>query len=214
MKKKWFKSAALVGLIAVLSIPLMGFSSHEKEKEKERLDIELRSGGIGVPFGQLPPDVPAGLYHQPKDGIISGAIGCQPDVHVFDKSNVGMGPFGPETEHIVFTAGIKEISTQKKAEQLEKDGVTIYVEISSNRHKILTLPFHLHETPDPNTNKPFWVSTLYFEGDITGPGRTAVDLPTGEYSYKFKAKDKKGRVVDEWEPKNHKFTIVKSAVNK
>jgi hypothetical protein len=212
MKKKWFYSVAMIGLIAVLLIPLMGFSSTSKGQTKIKPNlITLKSGGIGVPLDQ----VPAELYHQPLDGIISGAIGCQPDVHVFDKSNTAMGPFGPETEHIVFTAGVAEIPKQKIAEAIA-DKFTIYVEITSNGQKVLELPFRLHQTPDPNTGKPFWVSALYFEGDIQGKGRTAVNLPTGEYSYKFKAKviNKNGPVLDVWVPKNHKFTIIDSSTDK
>ncbi|MFC3885595.1 hypothetical protein ACFOU2_19825 [Bacillus songklensis] len=80
---------------------------------------------------------------------------------------------------------------------------------------IKQLKIKLHPSPDPNTEKPFWVSALYFEGDIQGEGRTAIDLPTGEYNYKFKAKenDKNGHVLDVWVPENHKFTIVNSAAD-
>jgi hypothetical protein len=203
MKKKWFYSATLVGLIAVLLIPLMGFSragDRHDENEKARQHVELRSGGLGVPMNQLPPDL-AGLYHEPKDGIISGAIGCQPDIHVFSKSNVGQGPFGPEPEHIVFSAGIKEISTQAKANKFDASGSKIYVQITSDRHIVLEQAFHQHETLDPNTQKPFWVSAVY----LGGPA--AANLPTGEYSYKFIAKDKYGHVIDVWQPEKHKITI-------
>lgn len=194
----------------MLLIPLMGFSSAgNRHSEKEKEDIELRSGGIGVPMSALPPEA-AGLYHEPKDGIISGAIGCQPDIHVFSKSNIGTLDGQQTAEHIVFTAGIKGISTPTDANQFDASGSKIYVQITSNHKKVLEQVFYQHPFVDPNTQKPFWVSTIYLKGDVpggAGPGRSAIDLPTGDYSYKFVAKDKKGHVVDVWEPENHEFTI-------
>jgi hypothetical protein len=210
--KKWLYSALLAGLVAILLIPLMGFSANAKGKGKLMPNqITLQSGGVGVPLG-LAEELFPGLYHSPTDGIIGGVagglgLGCVPDVHEFSKSVEG--------EHIVFTAGVKEFETNDDAAALLEE-FTIYVEITSNGHKVAELPFNYHADPatgdgvDPNTGKPFWVSALYF----TDPGypTNVIDLPTGEYEYKFKAKanskNNKGHVLDVWVPKNHKFTIL------
>ncbi|PLR96493.1 hypothetical protein [Bacillus sp. T33-2] len=214
MKKRLY-SALLAGLAAVLLFSLMGFSTQAKGKHSFNLNlINLESGGIGVPLGMANEQFP-GLYHQPTDGIIAGnggiGFGCVPDVHEFNKSTAG--------EHIVFTAGVKEFATHAAAAKF-LDYFSIYVEIRSNGKKVLELPFQYHvnhETGevavDPNTGKPFWVSALYFKNAY--PGATVIDLPTGEYNYKFKAiskgikgHGKKGYVLDVWAPKNNKFTIV------
>ncbi|MBS4211297.1 MULTISPECIES: hypothetical protein [Neobacillus] len=203
MKKKWFYTVALAGLIA---IPLSGFSSDAKSKMKIMPNqITLESGGTSVPYSLIP-NFPS-FYHQPMDGIISGALGCVPDKHEFNKSTPG--------EHIVFTAGIGEFSTEEQALALNDD-FTIYVEITSNGQRVLELPFEYHRAPDgttvdPNTKKPFWVSALYFKSIKEGPiERKGIDLPTGEYNYKFKVKvnGKNGHILDVWVPKNHKFTII------
>lgn len=203
--KKWMYSVLTAGLIAILLIPLMGFSANAKGKKAIMPNqITLQSGGIGVPF-EMVGDLYPGVYHQPADGIISGELGCVPDVHEFNKSVPG--------EHIVFTAGVKEFATNDDAAAL-LDEFTIYVEITGNGQKIMELPFYYHADPetgegvDPNTGKPFWVSALYFSEAY--PGATVIDLPTGEYNYKFKAKanGKNGKVLGNWVPKNHKFTIV------
>lgn len=213
--KKWIYLAVTAGLIAMLLVPLMGFSANAKGKpEPNKImpnQITLRSGGIGVDFADPEfldaPDYVKAMYHQPVDGIISGQLGCVPDVHVFNKSVPG--------EHIVFTAGVKEFA--KHADVVNfLDDFTIYVEITGNGQKILELPFYYHADPetgegvDPNTNRPFWVSALYFADAY--PGATVINLPTGEYNYKFKAKanGKNGHVLGNWVPKNHKFTIVDS----
>ncbi|NOU97413.1 hypothetical protein GC093_29905 [Paenibacillus sp. LMG 31456] len=213
MRKKVLFSAAAIGLIAALSIPLIGFGTTTAYAKVKPNQVTLESGGVGVPIGIGPFDPK--IYHEPTDGIISGALGCVPDTHEFDKSNTGIGPGGVEHEHIVFTAGVTEISEQGEAVESKGD-FTLYVEITSNGQKLIELPFRLHDTPDPNTGKPFWVSALYFEGNVQGDGRTAINLPTGEYNYKFKAKEigKNGHVLDVWVPKNHKFTIVDSADKK
>jgi hypothetical protein len=212
MKKKLLYSASVVGLSAALLIPLMGFSSNANDKGKVNSgNFALESGGIGVPIGVGPFD--PDTYHKPTDGIISGAVGCVPDVHTFNKQNTGIGPDGSiEPEHIVFTAGVTEISDQKRAGKFAVK-YTIYVEISSGDQVIKELPFALHATPDPNTEKPFWVSAVYFAGDIQGEGRTALDLQPGDYTYKFKAKDKNGNDLDTWIPENHTFTITDQPVN-
>jgi hypothetical protein len=191
MKKKWLLTAASIGLSAVLMIPLMGFSTAAPGQTKiSPNQITLESGGWGVP---------GGIEHEPKDGIISGALGCQPDIHEFDKARQG--------EHIVFTASVKEFKTEQDAAGL-KDDFTIYVEIRSNGQSVAEYPFEYHHNPitnvdvDPNTNRPFWVS----------PVNNLAVFPTGEYNYQFKAKDKNGHVLDVWVPKNHKFTIIDSSV--
>jgi hypothetical protein len=201
MKKKWLYSAALTGALVVGSIPLMGFSSVSAAQGKiQPNQITLQSGGTSVP--KVAP-----IYKgEPQDGIISGAAGCQPDLHEFDKSTVG--------EHIVFTAGIKEVTTSAQAVDFVNSGAKIYVEIKSNGQTVRELPFELHAMPvkgevkevdDPNTGLPFFVTAVNLNGD------NAVELPTGDYNYQFKAKDEKGRVLDVWAPKNHKFTIIDSA---
>lgn len=205
MKKKLFYSAAVVGLTTVLTIPLMGFSSTAPGQTKIKPNqITLESGGTSVPYSLMGDP---GFYHQPSDGILSGTEACQPDVHEFDKSKTAINPQGEvEPGHIVFTAGIKEITEVEQADKFVANGGNIYVEITSNGQKVLELPFTTHPA-DPNTNEPFWVSTLFFGGDIDSKGRKSVDLPTGEYNYQFKAKDKNGHVLDVWVPKNLKFTI-------
>ncbi|PLT33916.1 hypothetical protein [Bacillus sp. V5-8f] len=108
--KKWLYSVVMAGLIAVLLIPLMGFSSHEKDKQNPHYkpdEITLESGGLGVPYGVDPT-----IYREPKDGIISGAAGCEPDLHEFNKNTPGPG------EHIVFPAGVKALTTHEKAAPL------------------------------------------------------------------------------------------------
>ncbi|MBM7652514.1 hypothetical protein [Neobacillus cucumis] len=204
MKKKWLYSAALTGALVVGSIPLMGFSSVSAAQGKiQPNQITLESGGTSVPYKQMG-DSP---YHAPVDGIISGTQGCQPDLHEFDKSIAG--------SHIVFTAGIKEVLTKEDAANFENSGAQIFVEIKSNGQTVKELPFELHAMPDngelkevddPNTGLPFWVSAVYLNGS-----RNFVDLPTGDYNYQFKVKDEKGRVLDVWTPKNHKFTIIDSS---
>jgi hypothetical protein len=209
MKKKLFYSAAAIGLSTVLTIPLMGFSSVAPGPTKVKPNqITVESGGTSIPYKTMGEQ---GLYHQPTDGIISGTAGCQPDIHEFDKSEKATNPYTGEVEpgHIVFTAGIKEIADVEQANSFVEKGANIYVEITSNGQKVLELPFTTHE-PDSNTNEPFWVSTVYLNGAVPGgesDGRTSIDLPTGEYNYQFKAKDKNGHVLDVWVPKNHKFTI-------
>jgi hypothetical protein len=202
MKKKLTYSAAVLGLTAVLSIPLMGFSAEAQGQNKiQPNQITLESGGTSV--SKVAP-----IYNgEPKDGIISGQVACQPDLHEFDK--------GIDGSHIVFTAGIKEITTSAEAVNFVNSGSKIYVEITSNGQKVAELPFSLHEMPvngvvkevdDPNTNKPFFVSAIFLNGNA--------NLPTGEYNYQFKAKDENGHVLAVWAPKNHKFTITDSkAIN-
>jgi hypothetical protein len=183
--KRWFYTLGLAGLIAVLLIPLMGFSSNaEGQKILKPNQIMLESGGIGVPG-----------FEKPRDGIISGTAGCVPDLHEYDKT----AEFG----HIVFSAGVKKMRNQEQAEKNPE--LKIFVEISSEGKIVGEFPFVLHETPDPNTEKPFWVSAIYFEEAYTGAN--VIDLPTGDYNYKFIAKDKNDKVLDVWVPKNHKFTI-------
>jgi hypothetical protein len=206
--KRWLYTVGFAGLIAILLIPLMGFSANAKGQTKIKPNqITLESGGVGVPL-ELAEELFPGLYHSPTDGIISGAygeVGCVPDIHEFSKSNPG--------EHIVFTAGVEEFANNEDAAAFLED-FTIYVEITSNGQKVVELPFFYHADPqsgegvDPNTGKPFWVSALYFSEAY--PGAKVIDLPTGEYNYKFKAKanGKNGHVLDVWVPKNHKFTIV------
>lgn len=202
--KKWIYSVLTAGLIAVILVPLMGFSPNAKGKPKiSPNQITLQTGGVGVPLGEANEYFP-GVYHQPTDGIIGGVagglgFGCVPDVHEFSKSVEG--------EHIVFTAAVKEFASNADVEAL-LDDFTIYVEITSNGQKVIELPFFYHGE-DPNENKPFWVSALYFSEAY--PGANVINLPTGEYNYKFKAKanEKNGHVLDVWVPKNHKFTIVK-----
>lgn len=205
MKKKLSYSAAVLGITAVLAIPLMGFSSAAPGQTKvQPNDITLESGGTSVPYKQMDNS----LYHQPLDGIISGTQGCQPDLHEFDKSIPG--------SHIVFTAGIKEITTSTQAVNFVNSGSKIYVDITSNGQKIAELPFSLHEmqvngvvkeVDDPNTGNPFWVSAVFLNGN------NATNLPTGDYNYQFKAKDANGHVLAVWAPKNHKFTITDSTAN-
>ncbi|MDP4128366.1 MAG: hypothetical protein Q8912_15725 [Bacillota bacterium] len=201
MKKKLSYSAAVLGLTAVLAIPLMGFSAEAQGQSKiQPNQITLESGGTSVP--KVAP-----IYNgEPKDGIISGQVACQPDLHEFDK--------GIDGSHIVFTAGIKEVTSQAEAANFVKSGSQIYVEITSNGQKVVELPFSLHERPndngvltesdDPNTGLPFFVSAVHLNGD------NPVNLPTGEYNYQFKAKDQNGHVLAVWAPKNHKFTITDS----
>src|SRR5436305_9348053 len=118
MKKKWFYSAALAGLIA---IPLMGFSSTAQGQTKTQPNqITLVSGGTSVPYVAN-----SDVYHQPLDGIISASAGCQPDIHEFDKSKTFYNPFisKEEPEHIVFTAEISEfLKDRAKAEKFDQDG--------------------------------------------------------------------------------------------
>jgi hypothetical protein len=205
MRKKWIISVILA--VGLFGIPSAVFGAQGNGKISPN-QITLESGGVGVPLDWANEYFP-GLYHQPTDGIIAGnggiGAGCVPDVHEFNKSTEG--------EHIVFTAGVSEFATHADAAALLNE-FTIYVEITGNGQKILELPFYYHADPvtgdgvDPNTGKPFWVSALYFKEAY--PGATVVDLPTGEYNYKFKAKanGKNGHVLDVWVPKNHKFTIV------
>lgn len=203
MKKKLSYSAAVLGITAVLAIPLMGFSSEAQgQSEIQPNQITLVSGGTSVP--KVAP-----IYKgEPKDGIISGTAGCQPDLHEFDKSITG--------SHIVFTAGIKEITSSKEAINFVNSGSKIYVDITSNGQKVAELPFSLHEmqvngvvkeVDDPNTGNPFWVSAVFLNGN------NATNLPTGDYNYQFKAKDANGHVLAVWAPKNHKFTITDSTAN-
>jgi hypothetical protein len=209
MRKKWLLSATLaVGLFA---IPSVGFSAQAKISPNQ---ITLESGGFGGLLSEANEYFP-GLYHLPIDGITAGnggiGFGCVPDVHEFNKSIEG-------GESIIFTAGVSELATNSDAVAFLND-FTIYVEITSNGEKVLELPFYYHGNPetgdgvDPNTGKPFWVSALYFNEAY--PGATVVDLPTGEYNYKFiaKANGKNGHVLDVWVPKNHKFTIIDNGTN-
>jgi hypothetical protein len=196
MRKKWLLSVTVA--VGLLAVPSIGFGAPAKEKISPN-QITLESGGIGSP-----------LWHKPTDGIISGAAGCVPDIHVFSKGKVPT--VTGEPDHIVFTAGVKEIATLTDAKKYKADQegslFTIYVEITSNGQKLIELPLHYHKGPggineDPVTHKPFWVNALF-------PG--AIDLPTGDYNYSFKAKandeNGNGHVLGTWVPKNHKFTIV------
>jgi hypothetical protein len=194
MKKKLTYSAAVLGLTAVLSIPLMGFSSAAPGQTKVQPNqITLESGGTSVPKE-------APIYNgEPKDGIISGTAGCQPDLHEFDNSISG--------SHIVFTAGISEFGTDRnKAAAFETKGAKIYVEITSNGQKALEQALYLHPDVDKNTNKPFWVTAVRLNVN------DSATLPTGDYNYQFKAKDENGHVLAVWAPKNHKFTIIDNSV--
>lgn len=205
MRKKWLLSVTLAA--GLFAIPSVGFSAQAKVISPNQITLE--SGGTGAPLDIANEYFP-GLYHEPTDGIIAGiggvGAGCVPDVHEFNKSIEG--------EHIVFTAGVSEFATHTDAAAFLND-FTIYVEITSNGEKVLELPFQYHADPvtgegvDPNTGKPFWVSALYFKEAY--PGATVVDLPTGEYNYKFiaKANGKNGHVLDVWVPKDHKFTIIR-----
>jgi hypothetical protein len=204
MKKKLAYSAAVLGLTAVLSIPLMGFSAEAQGQSKiQPNQITLVSGGTSVPYFVDPT-----IHYQPLDGIISAAAGCQPDVHEFDKNAIANGPNGAEPAHIVFTAGISEFGTDRdKAVAFGENGASIDVEITSNGQKVLEQALSLHSGVDPNTNKPFWVTAVWLGGD------KSAHLPDGDYNYQFKAKDGKGHVLAVWAPKNHKFTITESSVN-
>jgi len=195
MKKKWLFHSLLAGM---LTIPLMGFSSPDApgQTKMKPNEITLESGGTSV------------LNAKSEDGIISGGLGCVPDIHEFSKSTPG--------EHIVFTAGISELEDREEALALN-DQFTIYVEIISNGGKNIELPFNYHIGPDgkdidPNTGKPFWVSAIFFDAEKAHPGSTVIDLPTGDYKYQFKVKENsknnKGHVLDVWAPKNNTFTIV------
>jgi hypothetical protein len=207
MKKKLTYSAAVLGLTAVLTIPLMGFSAEAQGQSKiQPNQITLQSGGTSIPIGIGPFSTAA--YHEPTDGIISAAAGCQPDLHEFDKNAIAYGPNGAEPAHIVFTAGISEFGTGRdKAEAFDEKGAKIDVEITSNGQKVMEQPLYLHPGVDPNTNKPFWVAAVWLKGD------KPANLPDGDYNYQFKAKDKNGHVLAVWAPKNHKFTITDSTEN-
>ncbi|MBP1934844.1 hypothetical protein [Ammoniphilus resinae] len=209
MQKKWLLHSLLAG---IMTIPLMGFSSPTNTPGETKIEfnqLTLESGGTSVPYKSM--EAPPPILHHPEDGIISGAAGCLPDVHVFNKKI--------KDEHIVFTAGITQLDTREKALALN-DKLTISVEISSGGNKILELPFEYHMDPegkdiDPNTNKPFWVSTLYFNVEGAHPGANVLNLPTGEYEYQFKVKNnEKGHVLDVWVPDNNKFTLVDEEVKK
>jgi hypothetical protein len=207
MKKKLTYSAAVLGLTAVLTIPLMGFSSegqgHSKFKPNQ---ITLVSGGTSVPYTQMGDTSP---YHQPKDGIISAAAGCQPDLHVFGKNDIAHAPSGAEEpNHIVFTAGIKQFGTHReKAEAFDASGAKVYVEITSDGNKVLEQPLYLHPGVDPNTQKPFYVTAVWLGGTEDAK------LATGEYNYLFEAKDQKGKVLDKWAPEDSEFIITDSTAN-
>src|SRR4051794_20238647 len=134
MKKKWLYSAVLTGALVVGSIPLMGFSSVSAAQGKiQPNQITLESGGTSVSKA-------APIYKgEPKDGIISGTAGCQPDLHEFDNSISG--------SHIVFTAGIEEVKNPTDAVNFVNSGAKIYVEITSNGQKVTEVPFDLHAMP-------------------------------------------------------------------
>jgi hypothetical protein len=205
MKKKLSYSAAVLGLTAVLAIPLMGFSAEAQGQSKiQPNQITLESGGTSIPIGTGP--FSTDIYHEPTDGIISGTQGCQPDLHEFDKSQTTINPMTGLVEpgHIVFTAGISEFGTDiSKADDFDK-GAKIYVEITSNGQKVYEKALYRHPGVDPNTHKPFYVTAVWLDG------KNAANLPTGEYNYQFKAKDENGHVLAVWAPKNHKFTITDS----
>lgn len=203
MKKKLSYSAAVLGLTAVLAIPLMGFSSETQGQDKiQPNQITLVSGGTSVDYGDG-----SSAYHQPLDGIISAAAGCQPDIHEFDKNAIAYGPNGAEPAHIVFTAGISQFGTDtSKADDFDK-GAKIYVEVTSNGQKVYEKALYRHPGVDPNNHKPFWVTAVWLNGD------KSAHLPDGDYNYQFKAKDENGHVLAVWAPKNHKFTITESTAN-
>ncbi|MBP1934843.1 hypothetical protein [Ammoniphilus resinae] len=205
MRKKWLLHSLLAGM---MTIPLMGFSSPDApgQTKMKPNEITLESGGTSVPFTLM--EDPPPFFHQPEDGIISGGLGCVPDIHEFSKSTPG--------EHIVFTAGISELEDREEALALN-DQFTIYVEIISNGGKNVELPFNYHIGPDgkdmdPNTGKPFWVSAVFFDAEDAHPGSAVIDLPTGDYKYQFKVKENsknnKGHVLDVWAPENNTITIV------
>jgi hypothetical protein len=205
MKKKLTYSAAVLGLTAVLAIPLMGFSSEAQGQSKiQPNQITLQSGGTSIPFGIEPFNTAA--YHEPTDGILSAAAGCQPDLHVFGKNDIAHAPNGDvEPNHIVFTAGISQFGTDRtKAEAFDASNAKIYVEITSNGQKVLEQALDLHPGVDTNTNKPFYVTAVWLKGE------KSANLPDGDYNYQFKAKDENGHVLAVWAPKNHKFTITDS----
>lgn len=184
MRKRWLWSLGLSGIIALLLLPLMGFSYQKEREHHEKQHLKLVSGGL----------FPGGV---PKDGIISGGLGCVPDIHQFDK-----GQEGGET--IVFIAGIsspKSFDTSK---------VKVYVTVYSHEQKVATVQMMHSDGPeepmfDYRNGNPLWIGPIHLTG--------TEDLPTGKYSYKFKAVDNRGEDVAEWEPKNNKFTVVDSSSN-
>jgi hypothetical protein len=180
VKKRWFWSLGLAGLIGLLMLPLMGFSSIKPN------EVTLVKGGF----------FPGGV---PEDGIISGGLGCMPDVHEFDKGLPAEveGLFG---DTIVFITGVKSSSTS-----FSTDAVSVYVEINSNGQKVMELPL-FQEGADYDNGNPLWVGAIrLFE----------TNLPTGTYNYQFKVKEagKNGHVLDVWVPKNHKFTVTDTRGN-
>ncbi|WP_423800611.1 hypothetical protein [Neobacillus sp. SAB-20_R2A] len=185
MKKKWLLSA---GLSAALLIPLAGFSSNAEGQAKIMPNqVTFVNGGF----------FPGGV---PKDGIISGGLGCVMDIHEFDKGLPVMdeegNPTGLVGDTIVFLKGIKSNTA------FSPDQVSVYVEVSSNGQKVLELPM-IQEGADYKDGNPLWVGAIrLFE----------TDLPTGTYNYQFKVKEngKNGKVLDVWVPKNHKFTVTDS----
>jgi hypothetical protein len=190
MVKNMMKSLALAGLLAMAAVPIT--AGAEGKADPPAFQVQM-SGAIAIP----------GL--EAENGIILGGS-CTPDVHTFDK-----GKLSPVPEHIVFAVHVDPKEKNPKAVNhfnvnLEDVKVNVLI-YGSGKHPIATIPLNLtpQEELDPNTKTRFFVQCVF----LAGPNK--MDLPTGDYTYKFEASPKSGNPKREWVPSNNTFTIIDSS---
>lgn len=187
------KTMVLAGLLATVSAPLT--TSAKGTAGAAPFQIKM-SGATEI------------VQPEPKDGILSGGY-CLPDIHLFDKSEIVNTPFGQAPNHMVFAVHVTAQSNSPKASPINLKDTNVEVLIyASGGDLVATVPMPLSPVKDPNTGTDFFVQCIFLDG----PNKT--DLPTGEYSYKFKAtvKNAQGDTKQrQWVPSNNKFTIVDSS---
>ena len=151
----------LISSLALLLLPLSGFSSAAKEKGKAPpFAVEI--------YGTSAPT--AGMGTTNPSAIIGK--GCSPGGNVFDRtpSEEDLMEFGPS--HAVFAIDIESGNSkwsQEKIDQVFEGVVEIYAADGSTLVASLPLVLEDHGPAD------FWAAALYFDADF----------PTGDYTYQF-----------------------------